>query len=93
MGSFIDRNPDKMIAYGKSASEIIGDMTFILKKVEGTLDSCAADLDDASQKEIGKLHECINEFLREMTVYANVASEIKKKGQDLKKVVEGYGAQ
>ena len=92
MSSFIDRNPEKMIAYGKSAKEVIGNMVGLMKKIEGTLDACAADLDSASQREINKLHECIQQFQREITVYNDVADEIQKKGQRLKEVVEGHKA-
>lgn len=90
MGSFIDRNPDKMIAYGKSAKEIIGEMTGYMKATEGKLDQYASELDDASQREINKLHECVSKFLVEITTYNDVADEIKKKGHALKEVVEGH---
>lgn len=90
MGNFIDRNPDKMIAYGKSAKEVIGEMIGYMKVIEGKLDQYASELDDASQREIEKLHECISVFLVEIATYNDVADEIKKKGQVLKEVVEGH---
>lgn len=90
MDRFIDRNPEKMIAYGKGAKEIIGEMIHYMKSVEGKLDQYATELDVASQREIVKLHECINSFIKEIAVYNEVAEEIKKKGFALKEVVEGH---
>ena len=90
MGSFIDRNPDKMIAYGTSAKEVIGNMMLLMKKVEAALDAKAPDLDDKSQREINELHECVKRFQTEITTYNDVATEIKKKGIALKEVVERH---
>ena len=88
MGSFIDRNPEKMIAYGSSAKEVIGSIIQLMKKVEAAIDEKAPDLDDRSQIEITKLHECIKRFMVEISKYNDIAIEIKKKGIALKEVVE-----
>lgn len=90
MGSFIDRNPDKMIAYGTNAKEVIGNMLLLMKKVEAALDENASHLDDKSQHEVNELHDCINSFMVEISKYNDIADEIKKKGLALKEVLERH---
>ncbi len=86
MGLFIDRDPDKMISYGKQAKEVIGSMILLMKTVEGTLDSCAPDLDSNTQREIEKLHGFVGAFMRDIAVYNDVAREIERKGYVLKDI-------
>lgn len=88
MGSFIDRDPERMIAYGKGAKEIIGEMLRYMKATEGKLDQYASELDSKSQAEIMKLHESIATYMREIALYNDVADEIKKKGLSLKEARE-----
>ena len=87
--SFIDRNPEKMVAYAKEARNIIGDMTLTIRKIEGILDSFSPDLDSPTQKKIQELHNCCNEYIKEMETYQKVAHSIFIKGKKLGDIRNG----
>ncbi len=87
--SFIDRNPDQMLKYAKEARNIIGEMTLIIRKVEGILDAYALDLDEPTQKKIHELHECCNEYFHQIEAYQNIADNIFLKGKNLKDLRNG----
>ena len=89
MAGFIDRNAGQMISYSKQAKDVIGEMTLIIRKVEGLLDSYAADIDDPTNKQIEKLHECCNEYFKQMEVYENIANTIYQKGKKLDEIRNG----
>lgn len=83
MGSYIDRNPEQMMKYSLEAKEIIGNMTLVIRKVEGVLDAYASDLDEPTQKKIQELHECCNHYFKQMDVYLEIANSIYNKGKRL----------
>ena len=89
MASFIDRNPDQMMRYGKDARDIIGEMTLLIRKTEGLLDSYAKDLDEPTVAQIQKLHECCSSFFREIEVYQKIADDVYFKGKKLGAVRAG----
>lgn len=84
MESFIDRDPEKMIQYGKNAEEIIGNMILTMRKIEGVLDYYAADLDTNTQAQIAKLHESCSACIDKIDIYSRIAQDIKGKGQKLR---------
>lgn len=83
MGSFIDRNAEQMIKYASDAKNVIGEMTMIIRKVEGILDASAANLDDPTQKQIQLLHTCCNDFFKQLETYQNIADDVQRKGKRL----------
>ena len=89
MPNFIDRNPEQMMKFGTEAKKNIGDMILMIRKVEGILDSCASDLDEPTRKQIQKLHECCNTYLKKIDVYQNIADDIYKKGKRLSEIRNG----
>ena len=89
MGSFIDRNPEQMMKYANDARTVIGDMTLIIRKVEGVLDSYAKDLDTPTQKQIQELHNCCKEYFKQMEVYQKIADSIYNKGKRLNDIRMG----
>ena len=89
MGSFIDRNPAQMMKYAKEAKNVIGEMTLLIRKVEGLLDAYAKDLDDPTQKQITELHKCCSEYFKQIEVYQNIADEVYAKGKRLNDVRNG----
>jgi len=88
-GSFIDRNPEEMMRYANEAKSLVGDMTRIVRGIEGVLDAYANDLDDPTREQITKLHDCCNAYLKEQEVYLNIADEIYKKGKRLSEIRSG----
>lgn len=89
MAGFIDRNAGQMMNYATQAGNVIDDMTLIIRKVESLLDSYAADLDDPTNKQIDKLHECCNEYFKQMEVYRTIADTIYQKGKKLDEIRNG----
>lgn len=87
--SFIDRNPAQMMQYAKDARNVIGEMTLLIRKVEGLLDAYAKDLDSPTCEQIQKLHECCNEYFRQIEVYQNVADTVYNKGKRLQDIRNG----
>ena len=88
-GTYIDRNPEQMMKYADEARNVIGEMTLILRKVEGVLDAYAQDLDDPTREQIAKLHELCSSYFKEIEVYQNVADTIYKKGKRLSEIRSG----
>lgn len=91
MSGYIDRNPQQMMKYAQDARAVISDMALIVRKVEGLLDAYARDLDDPTQKQIQKLHECCRAYFKEMETYQTVADTIFDKGKRLAAIREGGG--
>lgn len=89
MGTFIDRNPDQMMKYAKEARAIIGEMTIVIRKVEGLLEFYSKDLDDSSQKQIQELHKCCTEYFKQISVYQSVADNVYNKGKLLNDIRNG----
>lgn len=89
MGSFIDRNAEQMVRYANDARTVIGEMTLLIKKVEGLLDAYAKDLDDPTQKQIEELHKCCSEYFKQIEVYQNIADDVYKKGKRLIEIRSG----
>ena len=89
MAGFIDRNPEQMISYATQAKNVIEEMTLVIRKVEGLLDSYSQDLDDPTNKQIEKLHECCNEYFKQIEVYQDIADSIYKKGKKLDEIRNG----
>lgn len=83
MASFIDRDPEQMLRYAKDVKTVIGEMTMIIRKVEGLLDSCASELDDPTRKQIEELHRCCAEYFKQIDVYQNIADTVAAKGKKL----------
>lgn len=83
MGTFIDRDPQKMIRYGQDATNVLKEMAAIIRNVEAILDNSAKDLDDVSQKQIAALHTCCSKYFDQMRVYEDVADKITKAGKKL----------
>lgn len=81
--TYIDRDPEEMIRYGKAACEIVDQMTVGVRMLEGTLDFYKKDLDNNSQKEIEELHNCCNNFIRDVSAYRKIAETIEQKGKNL----------
>lgn len=88
MGNFIDRNPEEMVRYSKKAKDVIGEMIFIIRKIEGILEYSAPALDDVTQEKINKLHNCCNEYFKQIDVYQSAAESIYKKGISLSTIRE-----
>ena len=89
MSSFIDRNPEQMMRYANDAKTVIGEMTLIIRKVEGVLDAYEKDLDAPTRKQIAELHRCCNEYFKEIEVYQNIADSIYRTGKRLNDVRAG----
>ncbi len=89
MSSFIDRNPEQMMKYAQDARTVIGEMTLLIRKVEGLLDAYSKDLDGPTQKQIQELHNCCNEYFRQIEVYQNVADSVYTKGKRLSDIRNG----
>ena len=89
MGSFIDRNPEQMMKYANEARTVIGEMTLLIRKVEGLLDAYSKDLDDPTQKQIVELHKCCSEYFKQIEVYQNVADDVYNKGKRLSDIRNG----
>lgn len=89
MGSFIDRNPEQMMKYAQEARTIIGEMTLLIRKVEGLLDAYSKDLDEPTQKQIQELHNCCNVYFKQIEVYQNVADSVYTKGKRLYDIRNG----
>lgn len=89
MNSFIDRNPEQMMKYGNEARSVIGEMTLIIRKVEGVLDAYSKDLDAPTQKQIQELHKCCTEYFKQIEVYQNVADSVYLKGKRLSDIRYG----
>lgn len=89
MSSFIDRNPEQMMKYASEAKNVIVDMTLVIRKVESLLDAYSKDLDDPTQKQIEKLHECCDKYFKQIEVYQNIADDIYKKGKRLSDIRNG----
>lgn len=87
--SYIDRNPEQMMKYAQDARTVIGDMTLLIRKVEGLLDAYAKDLDDPTQKQITELHNCCNAYFRQIEVYQRVADDVYNKGKRLLDIRNG----
>ena len=81
--SRIDRNPEQMIRYGKEAKDIVDQMTNTLRILEGVLEASKSKLDDKSQREIDQLHQCCDNFRRNITAYRGIGEEIESKGKKL----------
>lgn len=88
MSSYLDRNPNEMIKYANNANAVIGEMTLAILKIEGVLEAYAPHLDDASQKQIKKLQEYCEVYLKEMEVYTRITGSIETKGKRLKAIRE-----
>ena len=91
MNGMIDRNPEEMMKYAKAAGDIIGEMTMIIRKIEGLLDNYAKDLDDPTREKIQELHDCVKSFFKQMDTYQNVANSIFSKGKRLAGIRNGGG--
>lgn len=89
MANFIDRSPEEMMKYATDAKSILDDMSLTIRKVEGLLDAYASDLDGPTQAQIQKLHECCEEYFRQMEVYENIAASIYQKGKRLSEIRNG----
>lgn len=89
MGNFIDRNPEEMIKYATEARDVIGEMTLVIRKIEGLLDAYALDLDEPTQKQIQKLHEACSAYFKQIEVYQNIADSIYQKGKRLSDIRNG----
>lgn len=89
MGTYIDRNPEQMMKYANEARNVIGEMTTIIRKVEGVLDAYANDLDEPTRKQIQKLHECCDSYFKQIEVYQNVADSVYQKGKRLSDIRGG----
>lgn len=85
----IDRNPEKMMHYASEAKAAIGEMTLIIRKIEGVLDAYASKLDDPTQKQIKRLHECCNAFFKQIDTYQKIADDIYNKGKRLSAIRNG----
>ena len=83
MSSFIDRDPEQMVRFSQNAETTIDEMNGILHNLESILDSYAANLDNPSQKQLSKLHECCDSFSKVMSTYRGVAEVIHEKGRKL----------
>ena len=84
--SFIDRNPELMMKYANEARDVIGEMTLLIRKVEGLLDAYEKDLDDPTQKQIQELHKCCSDYFKQIEVYQNIADNIYYKGKRLRDI-------
>lgn len=89
MSSFIDRDPKKMMSYAKNVETVINEMTLLIRKVEGVLDSYAKDLDGPTLKQIDELHKCCNEYLKQIEVYDRIAKSVYDKGKKLNNIRNG----
>lgn len=89
MALFIDRNPEMMMKYAQDAKTVISEMTLLIRKVEGLLDSYAKDLDDPTQKQINELHNCCSEFFKQIEVYLKIADDVYQKGKRLQAIRNG----
>lgn len=89
MSSFIDRNPELMMQYGNEARAVIGEMTLLIRKVEGVLDAYSADLDEPTQKQIQKLHEYSSAYFKQIETYQKVADHVYLKGKHLMDIRNG----
>lgn len=87
--SFIDRDPKQMMKYGENAKVLIGEVTLLIRKVEGLLDAYSTDLDDPTRKQIQTLHQCCTTYLTQIKVYQNIADSIYKKGKALDRIRNG----
>lgn len=87
--TFIDRNWEKMIHYGKEAKDIVDQMENSIRIIEGVLEASKAYLDDKSQKQIAQLHTCCDNFRREMETYRSVGENIENLGKKLMHAREG----
>ena len=89
MSSFIDRNPEQMMKYANEARTVIGEMTLLIRKVEGLLDAYSKDLDGPTQKQIAELHKCCSDYFKQIEVYQNVADDVYNKGKRLSDIRNG----
>ena len=89
MSSFIDRNPEQMMKYANDARTVIGEMTLLIRKVEGLLDAYSKDLDGPTQEQIAELHNCCSEYFRQIEVYQNIADDVYYKGKRLSDIRNG----
>ena len=89
MGSFIDRNPKQMMRYAEEAKTIIGEMTLLIRKVEGLLDAYSKDLDGPTQKQIEELHTCCAQYFKQIEVYRNIADSVYKSAKRLMEIRNG----
>ena len=89
MASFIDRDPEHMMKYASEAKSIIGEMVIAIRKIQGLLDSYSKDLDEPTQKQIEKLHQCCNEYFKQIEVYQKIADDVYSKGKRLSEVRNG----
>lgn len=89
MSSFIDRNPEQMMKYANEARTVIGEMTLLIRKVEGLLDAYSKDLDGPTQKQITELHKCCSEYFKQIEVYQKVADDVYNKGKRLSDIRNG----
>ena len=89
MSSFIDRNPELMMKYANEARTVIGEMTLLIRKVEGLLDAYSKDLDGPTQTQIVELHACCSEYFKQIEVYQNIADDVYNKGKRLRDIRNG----
>lgn len=84
MGNWIDRDPDEMLQYVKEIRAYAGNMTTLMRTVQGTMDVYALDLDKKSQECIREFHQICQLFLHQAEAYEELAKEIQVRADKLK---------
>ena len=86
MTTYIDRNADKMIQYGKGAVTVLDETGLIIRKIQGILEASKPNLDTPSIDRIEELKTCCNQYFKATESYRKIAADILKKGQRLKEL-------
>ncbi len=84
MGNWIDRDPDEMLQYVKEVKAYAGNMSTLMRTVEGTINAYATELDKKSQECVKEFHQICWLFLQQVEAYEELAKEIKVRADKLK---------
>ena len=80
----IERDPEQMMRYSKKMIDSADRLVSLIKITEALLDTYAPHLDDPTQKEIRKLHDCCQTYYNSIKKIVSKSEEIYDKGKQLK---------
>ena len=86
MGDYIDRDPDQMISFGSKASQSLDNLIFFAQQGTELLEAYRKDLDDTSQAKVAALKESCETFYSSAKPLKDIAEEIQKKGEAIKRI-------